>query len=184
MQYPSGPRYLLLLILLTLCSVASALNKDLAVAAVEAGSKDEVARLLQSEPLEQLFRVREAGQGLLHIALRRDDDAWALFLEAGWPVSKEKGWSPTHEAALAGNSEALAAMLRAGAKVNLREPTNGGTPLHVAAFNGHLAAVKVLVGAGAKVNARDNDGWTALSQAKDQGFPQIMEWLKKNGATR
>ncbi len=161
-----------------------ALSTESAVAVMEAGSRAEVQDLLASESVDTLFSVRQAGQGLLHIALRRNDDAWQDFIEAGWPLAREKGWSPQHEAALAGKSDALVALLRAGAPVDLKEPTNGGTPLHVAAFNGHLDVVKVLVGAGAKVNARDKDGWTALSQARDQGFPQIVDWLKKHGATR
>jgi ankyrin repeat protein len=68
--------------------------------------------------------------------------------------------------------------------MSAKEPTHGGTPLHVAAFNGHSECVKFLVGSGVDVNARDNEGWTALSQARDQGYPEIVEWLKKNGATR
>lgn len=174
-----------LLALLVLCSgSAQAVSGEGAIAVVVAGSASEVRDLLESESVDSLFAVRQAGQGLLHMALRRKDHAWQYFLQAGWPLTKEKGWSPLHEAALAGNGEALVALLKAGAPVDLREPTNGGTPLHVAAFNGHLEVVKVLVGAGAKVNARDNDGWTALSQARDQGFPQIVDWLKQHGATR
>lgn len=179
-----APTILILLLTGFLLSPIWALEVESAVAVLEAGSREEVETLLRTETLEDLFKVRQDGQGLLHLALRRPDDVWSLLVDAGWPLAREKGWSPQHEAALAGNAEAVVALLKAGAPANLKEPTNGGTPLHVAAFNGHLPVVKALVGAGAKVNARDKDGWTALSQARDQGFPKVIEWLKKNGATR
>ena len=105
-------------------------------------------------------------------------------MAAGWPIAQEKGWTPQHEAALVGLEPAMRALLKAGAAPNAKESVNGGTPLHVAAFNGHLPVVKLLVSAGANVNSRDYEGWTPLSQARDQGFPNVVEWLKAHGATR
>lgn len=150
----------------------------------EFGSSEEFAAVLASHTPAELFRVRAGGRGLLHLALSRGEAFWGAALSAGWPVADEKGWTPQHEAALLGADKALAALLKAGAAVNAKEPVNGGTPLHVASFHGHLAVVKVLLAAGANVNARDGEGWTALSQARDQGFPQVVEYLKRHGATR
>ena len=163
---------------------ARALTGPEAVAAAEAGSLDEVAFVFTSHSVDELFRVRQDGKGLLHILLPRGEGFWALALSAGWPVAEEKGWTPQHEAALLGLEGATRALLRAGARLDVKEPVNGGTPLQVAAFNGHLGVVKLLVQAGANVNARDNDGWTPLSQARDQGFPEVVEWLRTHGATR
>jgi ankyrin repeat protein len=148
------------------------------------GSPEQLSQVFADHSLEDLFRVREGGRGLLHLALPRGEPYWALVLSAGWPVAREKGWTPQHEASLAGLDRAMAALVKAGAPLNIREPINGGTPLHVAAFNGHLAVVKILLAAGAEVNSRDKEGWTALSQARDQGFPEIVECLKSYGATR
>lgn len=149
------------------------------------GSVDEIEDMLKSHTSEQLFRVRDSsGQGLLHHSLRRDETFWRPLLNSGWPVAREKGWTPQHEASLIGNLAGLKALLEKGASIEAKEPVHGGTPLHVACFNGHLDLVKLLLAKGANVNARDQEGWTPLSQARDQGFPQIVDWLKKHGATR
>lgn len=164
---------------------ACALSGPECLAVSERGTLDDMQEMLAKHTVDQLFRVRDsAGHGLLHHCLRRGESFWRPLLEAGWPVEKETGWSPQHEACLVGNLEALKALLDRRAPINVKEPTNGGTPLQVAAFNGHIELVKLLVSKGADVNARDNDGWTPLSQARDQGYPQIVEWLKKHGATR
>lgn len=172
-------------LLLFLGQGAAALTGPECLAVSEHGTLDEVQEMLTQHTIEQLFRVRDAaGKGLLHHCIRRGETFWRPLLEAGWPVDQESGWTPQHEACLVGNLEALKALLEKGAAVNAKEPMNGGTPLQVAAFNGHFELVKLLVSKGADVNARDKDGWTPLSQARDQGFPKIVDWLKKNGATR
>lgn len=155
-----------------------------AIAIAEEGSAEQLAQVLATHNVSDLFRVRRGGKGLLHLTLGRGDAFWGQVLAAGWPVTKEVGWTPQHEAALAGLDRAMSALLKAGASPNAKEPVHGGTPLHVAAFNGHLAVVKALVSAGANVNSRDHEGWTPLSQARDQGFPNVVEWLKTHGATR
>ena len=163
---------------------AWAASHEEAVTILEAGSSYEIEVLLSQHTVEQLYKVRVKGAGLLHLSLARDDKAWEKLIQAGWPVAKESGWTPQHQAALTGNAEALQGILAAGAKANVSEPINGGTPAHIASFNGHLDVLKVLVAAGIKINARDNDGWTALSHARDQGFPKIVDWLKVHGAKR
>ena len=149
------------------------------------GDTIELQDMLEQHTAEELFKVRDqSGKGLLHHSLRRGPEYWGPLLEAGWPVEKESGWTPQHEACLLGDLPALQALQGRGAGLQVREGVNGGTPLHVACFNGHFDLVKFLVSKGAEVNARDQDGWTPLSQARDQGFPKIVDWLKKHGATR
>jgi ankyrin repeat protein len=163
----------------------SALSGPEVLALAQEGSAEEFAQMFTLHTVEELFRVRQSGgRGVLHLALSRGEPFWGACLAAGWPVSREKGWTPQHEAALQGLDQAMQALLKAGAAVNAKEPVNGGTPLHVAAFNGKLGVVKQLLAAGAQVNARDNEGWTPLSQARDQGYPEVVEYLKSHGATR
>ncbi len=164
--------------------LAESMDRKSAWVAVRSGSEAEWKRFLEGNNVDSLFSLRDQGVGLLHVALGRGEKFWTPLLDLGWPVAQEKDWTPQHEASLQGDTVVLIALIRAGAPVNVREPVNQGTPLHVAAFHGHLESVKILVGAGANVNARDGDGWTALSHARDQGFPKVEEWLKRYGATR
>ena len=139
--------------------------------------------MLDAHPMVELYKVRsEGGRGLLHLALHREQFYWKALIEHGWPLKRERGWTPLHEAALLGNALAVPEFEDKGVDLALPEPYNGGTPLHIAAFNGHFEVVRQLVQAGAKVNLRDKEGWTALAQARDQGYPKIVDWLKKNGA--
>ncbi len=161
-----------------------ALSGPQALAVAESGTADQFREMFATHSVSDLFRVRQGGRGVLHLALPRGQEFWSVALSAGWPVADEKGWTPQHEAALLGLDQAMLALIKAGAPVNAKESVHGGTPLHVAAFNGRLAVVKVLLAAKAAVNARDNEGWTALSQARDQGYPKIEELLKSYGATR
>lgn len=176
---------LVISLVFVLAPPAWALSGEECLVVCEAGSTDEIQQMLSQHDMGELFRVRDqSGFGLLHLCLRRSEDYWRPLLSGGWPAGREQGWTPQHEAALLGKVEALKALKESGANLSAVEPGNGGTPLHVAAFNGHLEVVKYLVACGVDVNARDNEGWTALSQARDQGYPAIVDWLKKNGATR
>jgi ankyrin repeat protein len=176
---------ILTLFLLASTQAVWALTGPECLAVCEKGSLSEVESMLEQHTPVELSRVRDpSGRGLLHYCIGRDRPFWEVLLNAGWPVKLERGWTPQHEACLIGNLEALRLLRERGASVSVKEPHNGGTPLHVASFNGHLALVQYLVKEGADVNARDNEGWTPLSQARDQGFPKIVDWLKQNGATR
>lgn len=170
--------------LLLLPLSARALSGPEALAVAENGTAEQFRQVFATHSVSDLFRVRQGGRGLLHLALPRGEEFWSVALSAGWPVTDEKGWTPQHEAALLGLEQAMTALIKAGVSVNLKEPVHGGTPLHVAAFNGRLGVVKLLLAAKASVNARDNEGWTALSQARDQGYPKIEELLKSYGGTR
>jgi hypothetical protein len=83
-----------------------------------------------------------------------------------------------HDAAIVGQAEIAAALIKAGADVNAPQlgyesPCGSGeehipsntTPLHFAAVYGNPATIKVLIAAGAKVNAVTNKGLTPLMQA-------------------
>ncbi len=86
-----------------------------------------------------------------------------------------------HEAAEAGNIEAVNQHLEVGADVNARE-NNKWTPLHYAAYYGHKAAVELLIAKGADVNAKSDDGWTSLHDATSIGHNEIVELLIAKGA--
>ncbi len=61
------------------------------------------------------------------------------------------------EAAKAGNSSAVEALLRDGADVNARESEDHTYALHWAAASGHLEVVRLLVDAGGDVHGEGDD---------------------------
>jgi ankyrin repeat protein len=76
------------------------------------------------------------------------------------------GMSALMFAAREGYTEALHALLKAGADVNFEDP-DGSTALLVALMNGHWDAAKLLIDAGADVNTWDWWGQTPLYMAVD-----------------
>ncbi|MBC6403341.1 MAG: ankyrin repeat domain-containing protein [Hyphomonadaceae bacterium] len=105
-------------------------------------------------------------------------------LAAGADVNARRAYdklTPLHFAALGGNAETVAALVKAGAKVNARDE-NGYAPLHLAAVNGHAETVTALAKAGAEVNARERYGDTPLHDAALGGNAETVAALIKAGA--
>ena len=66
--------------------------------------------------------------------------------------------------------------------VNVKDE-DGWSALMNGAFDGHLDVVKLLLGAeGINVNQAKNDGKTALSIAKQEGYTEIVQLLTDAGA--
>ena len=72
--------------------------------------------------------------------------------------------TPLHHAAMAGDTDAIAAQLGAGADPDAQNAA-GRTALHEAALGGHTEAIITLLDAGADPNAKDIDGTTPLHAA-------------------
>ena len=83
-----------------------------------------------------------------------------------------------HDAAVAGDIEAVKQHLAAGADVNAKAGI-GWTPLHHAARTGHKEIVELLIDKGADVNVKNEWGWTPLHHAASK---EIAELLIANGA--
>ena len=92
------------------------------------------------------------------------------------------GLTPLHFAA-GRDAEIVRLLIAKGADIDSRSPdTKNQTPLHFACLRGHKDVVEVLIAKGADMNAKDNNGRTALSLAKEQGYDEIAELLRKHGA--
>ena len=109
-----------------------------------------------------------ATPALLAAAGSEEDDAAGVQLllkhKAKVDARDAQGRSALHEAALAGNVEALAALLAAGADVQARDD-EGRTPLLDAARGVHLPIVETLIAAGADIAVIEDDGRGALALA-------------------
>ena len=88
-----------------------------------------------------------------------------------------------HEAAEAGNIEAVKQHLAAGTDVNAKAGV-GWTPLHAAAHKGHKEVTALLIAKGADVNAKYIVGDTPLDMAngKTANGKEIADLLRKHGA--
>lgn len=92
--------------------------------------------------------------------------------------------SDVYEAAMAGNNDALQALIASGGDINWKRPASGWTPLMIAAGNGHLPCVETLLAAGVKVDATDLTQWTALHYAAGGNRPNIVRRLLASGANK
>ncbi len=74
-------------------------------------------------------------------------------------------------------------LMKHGAQKDIGMPDSGLTAMMIAAANNLTVSVKVLLENGANVNQRDNNGNTALMYANETGNPELINLLKKYGAT-
>ena len=128
--------------------------------------------------LERGAKAEPAGAtpALLAAAGSEEDDAAGVQLllkhKAKVDARDAHGRSALHEAALAGNVDALDALLAAGADANARDD-QARTPLLDAARGAHAAALESLVAAGADVGALDAEGRGALAFASAADAPSV-----------
>jgi len=86
--------------------------------------------------------------------------------------------APIHEAARAGDLEALTRLIEEGADVNAARP-DGITPLHWAAQEGRIEVVRLLLSRGADPSIRAGNGWTPLHYAAASGHDEILALLRR-----
>lgn len=99
-------------------------------------------------------------------------------LNAGPSLSPAKTCESLHDAARAGNADAVKAFLDSGADIHAKDGF-GYTPLHVAR---NAEVVQLLVELGADVNAKNVEGWTPLQIAKMNLRTRVVEFLRDHGA--
>ena len=80
------------------------------------------------------------------------------------------------------NHTVLRLLLERGADPNVTD-TDGNTALMIAAQRSDVPAVQALLAWQADVKARRKDGMTALSLARRQGRQDVVDLLRKSGAT-
>ncbi|MBZ9715249.1 ankyrin repeat domain-containing protein [Deinococcus multiflagellatus] len=139
--------------------------------------RHEMARVLIEEgaPLN-LFEAAAVGDGA---AVRSALDAHPAQVHAFSP----DGFSPLGLAAFFGRAEVAEALLSRGADVNA--PSQNAMrvrPLHSAVAGGHAALARALVMAGADVNAAQQDDFTPLMAAAQNGDAELVAFLRGCGA--
>lgn len=87
-----------------------------------------------------------------------------------------------HYAAINGNLEIIAILVKANAKLNVPDGL-GNTPLHLAADRGQTEAAKLLLEVGAEVDPQNKDGMTPLMIAGARGNLDLVRALLAKGAS-
>lgn len=126
--------------------------------------------------------IDPSGQHGLYLALREPSLKAAQVL-IDWPktnvnVVNAKDESPLMMAALKGQQELAARLIKKGADIN----KTGWTPLHYAASSGHLAIISLLLENSAYIDAESPNGTTPLMMAAMYGTPEAVKLLLKEGA--
>ena len=94
----------------------------------------------------------------------------------------DRGRTPLMIAALNGHTDAVALLVKNGAKVNIHaEKDQQRTALHYAAWKGHTKTARLLLKKGALVSAPEVDGETPLHYAA-ASTPETLALLMENGA--
>ena len=91
-------------------------------------------------------------------------------------ATNARGETPLHYAAAHGQAGAAAALLDAGAGVNVGQD-GGATALHIAVSGGHLEVARLLVARGADPQHRTARGATAVHIAARDGQRALIDWL-------
>jgi uncharacterized protein len=131
--------------------------------------------------------LRAADYGDNPAEAARDNDAAAVrAILAGGTASPNQTDSQQrtalHYAALNGNGEMVAVLIKAGAELNVTDSL-GNTPLHLAAERNQTEAAKLLLASGAKIDPQNRDGVTPLMIAAERGNVDLVRFLLADGAS-
>ena len=99
-----------------------------------------------------------------------------------FPTLVHAATTPTHEAAEAGDTKRLEALLDKDPDLINAKNDSGIQPLHMAAWEGHDEAVTLLLDRGANIAARDSGDWTALHFAASGDHAATCRLLLERGA--
>lgn len=86
-----------------------------------------------------------------------------------------------HYAAWHGNAEAVAMLVRRGARIDAKGVQSDCTPLHSAAAGGHLGVVALLLSLGARLNSFTQAGWSPMHSCALRGYENVAWYLEKQG---
>jgi uncharacterized protein len=94
----------------------------------------------------------------------------------------EQSRTALHYAAINGNLEIIAILIKANAKLNVEDPL-GDTPLHLAVDHNQTEAAQLLLDVGAQVDPQNKDGLTPLMIAASHGNLELVRALLAKGAS-
>ncbi|MCP5114698.1 MAG: hypothetical protein GY953_28040 [bacterium] len=176
------------------------------------GKVDQIRELLEADPAVGSYR-NESGQSAVLLAkYHRQQEAVALLLDLGVELNiyeaaavgdgervgqlieedrlrlnsfSQDGFSPLMLAAFFGNTDVAADLIAGGADVNAtsKNPMRLRA-IHLAAAGRNLEIVRRLVKAGADVNATQQQGFTPMHAAANNGDEEMVRFLLAHKADR
>jgi len=111
-----------------------------------------------------------------------ESDGGAVLSGSTTTPAGAPGATTLHGAIIAGDIDAVAALIEGGADPDAREPAGESTPLITAATFGRVDAARALIAAGADPDLRNRDGSTALITAAFFAREEIVADLLAAGA--
>jgi uncharacterized protein len=118
-------------------------------------------------------------------AARQNDPAMVRSLvanDANPNQTDEDQRTALHYAAMNGNLTIIAILIKAGAKLDIRDKL-GDTALHLAADRNQVEAAKLLLDVGVPVDADNKSGMTPLMIAANRGNIDLVQSLIAKGAS-
>ena len=149
--------------------------------AVEQGNT-EIVSLLLNKGVSVNEVTDTYGLTPLHVAaeLGRLDMA-DMLLDRGARINAfSDDGTPLHAAVFHGQRDMVKLLLERGAKVDSKFADS--TPLIFAAFSDETAIAEILLDAGANIDQRDFEGKTALFNAVEEGYVEMVALLLRRGA--
>jgi uncharacterized protein len=132
------------------------------------------AAALMKAPKLDVNVLNSNGESPLMIAAIRGQQEVAAELIKKGADVNKTGWTPLHYAATTGHTGLIALFIEQHAFIDAESP-NGTTPLMMAAMYGTIDAVKLLLAEGADVNMKNQQGLTAADFARRASRPDAAE---------
>jgi ankyrin repeat protein len=158
-----------------------------ALIAAAAGGYAEVVTLLLDAGVEVNWRDHQGRTALMHASSGGHLGVVQEFVEvvgAQWLEDRDdEGMTALHLAADGGHEAVVAFLLSHGGQANSKD-IKGVTPLMLASRRGHMDVIqRLLQVVGVQGLAEiDQDGWTALQHAADEGHAEVVALLLSSGA--
>ena len=161
---------------------------DTCLKAASGNGHTETVRYLVGLKEVDVNHTADGGETALHHAVIRNNESHPevvqVLIDAGADIEIKNGngRSPLHTASRFGKLGTVKMLVRAGAGVRVAD-NDGDTCLTLAAYFGHTETVRYLVGLpDVEVNHEENDSFTALHFAVQEGRRDVVEVLIDAGA--
>jgi len=156
--------------------------------AVEAGSADEVVKVLKEEKINTTTYY--GAKSIIYATENGFFEILRMLLESGAKIHRASFWSNSYNIALSslsraahnGRTDIVKLLLEFGANVEKKDLREAFIE---ALLGGNLEIIKILLDAGANVNIKDDKGLTPLMYAilfPNENQTIIIEWLLFAGA--